>query len=43
MIREIEEEVKFLIKNPILILLLLTVSGLIPSLIVGVIFKILGL
>lgn len=43
MIREIEEEVKFLIKNLILILLLLTVSGLIPSLIVGVIFKILGL
>lgn len=43
MIREIEEEVKFLIKNPILILLLLTVGGLIPSLIVGVIFKILGL
>lgn len=43
MIREFEEEVKFLIKNPILILLLLTVSGLIPSLIVGVIFKILGL
>ena len=43
MIREIEEEVKFLIKNPILILILLTVSGLIPSLIVGVIFKILGL
>lgn len=43
MIREIEEEVKFLIKNPILILLLLTVTGLIPSLIAGFMFKILGL
>lgn len=43
MIKEIKEEIKFLINNPVLILILLTITGILPSFIAGILFKILGL
>lgn len=42
MFKEIKEEIRFIKENPIVILLLLTVTGILPSLSIGIIYKILG-
>lgn len=41
-VREIIKEVKFLIKNPLCIVILFTLTGIIPAVICGILFKILG-
>ena len=41
-VKEIIKEVKFLIKNPICIVILFTLTGIIPAIICGILFKILG-
>ena len=43
MIKEIIQEFKFLYENPIAILILLTITGIIPSLICGLLINIFGL
>ena len=41
-VREIIKEVKFLIKNPICIVILFTLTGIIPAIICSFLFRILG-
>ena len=43
MIKELKEEIKFIIENPKVILVLLTISGILPALVCGMLFKMLGM
>lgn len=43
MIKEIKEEFKFIKENPVVILILLTVSGILPAICCGILFRIFGL
>lgn len=43
MIKEIKEEIKFIKENPALILILLTITGILPAFGCGILFKIFGL
>ena len=42
MIKELMEEIKFIVENLAVILILLTVTGILPSLACGILFKIFG-
>ena len=43
MIKELREEIKFVKENPVAILLLLTVTGILPAIFCGILFKIFGI
>ena len=43
MIKELKEEIKFIIENPMMILVLLTITGILPSLVCGILSKFLGI
>lgn len=42
MIKELKEEIKFIKENPVVILILLTVTGILPAFCCGILFKIFG-
>lgn len=42
-IKEITEEISFIKENPRGILLIITITGILPSLCIGILYKILGL
>lgn len=43
MIKEIKEEIKFVKENPVVILILLIVTGILPAICCGILFKIFGI